>query len=107
MVKLMTLSLVAESLIWSFLCRHYIHMNANTLALIMTFASFIPILLYAPYAIYKQGWDSLIPTKDWGKSRAEMNEAIGELLSKFSRLGLISENPAYVGDKTNDGQSAL
>ena len=55
-------------------------MNTNTLALIMTFASFIPILLYAPYAIYKQGWDSLIPTKDWGKSRAEMNEAIGELL---------------------------
>ena len=77
-------------------------------ALIMTFASFIPILLYAPYAIYKQGWDSLIPTKDWGKSRAEIADAISKFQSKFLHAELkVSENPAYVGDKPKGDQSAL
>ena len=38
----------------------------------MTFASFVPILLYAPYALYRQGYDAFYPHEDWGKSRAEI-----------------------------------
>ena len=38
----------------------------------MTFASFVPILLYAPYALYRQGYDAFCPHEDWGKSRAEI-----------------------------------
>ena len=38
----------------------------------MTFASFIPILLYAPVALYKYGLAGAFePQEDWGKSRAE------------------------------------
>ena len=43
----------------------------------MTFASFIPILLYAPVALYKHGLTGAFqPHEDWGKSRAEISSDV-------------------------------
>ena len=54
----------------------------------MTFASFIPILLYAPYALYRQGYGAFYPHEDWGKSRAEITAK-----GKFNLNSILSNLP--------------
>ena len=58
----------------------------------MTFASFIPILLYAPYALYRQGYGAFYPHEDWGKSRAEITAKgkfnFDSILSRLPKLNL-------------------
>ena len=68
----------------------------------MTFASFVPILLYAPYALYRQGYDAFCPHEDWGKSRAEITAKGKNFFYFIQYSNNTLDNPAFVSDKSTE-----